>query len=257
MQLWYANELTGVYFALDHEAKNEEPLVPTEYEDIRLTFNMNYNRPSFFGYEAMPIVENLALHFSLLISDNYAPPRHMNAGELIESWCAENQSAIRVMTEHCGVSNPLHMSQQQSLQWWRYMHKQGDLQQELGDGVFVPRLCLARLKNCLEVNTFFTLTLGIAMIFPESNWVAIVRERKSFMREAKQEVGFVSSDTLEELIGRYLQTYAANLRILPTKNVEDVSRALMNVDLRFKKHDFEVVRPDGFVDIDLSKPEPK
>src|SRR5215813_11272337 len=67
-QLWYNNEDTGVYFSLDFEIKDsEDNVIPEDsgYFDSGLSFNLNYNRPSFFGYEAMPIAEMLASTFSL------------------------------------------------------------------------------------------------------------------------------------------------------------------------------------------------
>jgi hypothetical protein len=66
-QLWYRNEETGVYFSLDFARElaedSEGPDIPRGYSDTGLSFNLNFNRPSYFGHEAMPIVENLAAKF--------------------------------------------------------------------------------------------------------------------------------------------------------------------------------------------------
>ena len=62
VELWYSNPKTGVYFSFDFEAKAPEspddgPDIPDGYFDSGLSFNSNYNRPSYFAFEAMPIVE--------------------------------------------------------------------------------------------------------------------------------------------------------------------------------------------------------
>jgi hypothetical protein len=70
-QLWYCTEDTAVYFRLDfNPTKPETPKdtrVPEDYLDSGLSFNLNFNRPSFFGYEAMPFVEELTKRFGLLV----------------------------------------------------------------------------------------------------------------------------------------------------------------------------------------------
>ena len=75
-QLWYRNEDTGVYFSLDFEGKQpaegEGPEIPEGYFDTGLSFNLNFNRPSYFGYEAMPFVENLSKRFGLFAFDPQA-----------------------------------------------------------------------------------------------------------------------------------------------------------------------------------------
>ncbi len=72
-QLWYENPTTGVYFSFDFDPQGSETLenspVPNEYFDSGLSFGLNFNRPSFFGYEAMPFVERLAKRFGLCIVD--------------------------------------------------------------------------------------------------------------------------------------------------------------------------------------------
>ena len=69
-QLWYENPKTGVYFSIDFEPKAPEspgdaPPIPDGYFDTGLSFNLNYNRPSYFGFEAMPFVEQVAARFGL------------------------------------------------------------------------------------------------------------------------------------------------------------------------------------------------
>jgi len=72
--LWYENPSTGVYFSLDFDPQGavspEDSPIPSNCFDSGLSFNLNFNRPSFFGYEAMPFVVELANHFGLYVVDN-------------------------------------------------------------------------------------------------------------------------------------------------------------------------------------------
>ncbi len=75
----YKNENTGVYFAIgygfpDGAARPEpdDPELPTfvdGYFPVSLDFNINFQRPSFFALEAMPIVFDLAKTFNLLMGN--------------------------------------------------------------------------------------------------------------------------------------------------------------------------------------------
>ena len=102
-QLWYENPETGVYFSLEEESfedyDNEDLPIPREYEDIHLAFNINFIRPSFFAYEAMPIVEELGRTFSLLVVDDDSPPKPCDGQQLITSWCDNNRWACKALVE--------------------------------------------------------------------------------------------------------------------------------------------------------------
>src|SRR5271168_1931511 len=119
-QLWYSNPNTGVYFSFDFEEAPESPDdgpdIPDGYFDSGLSFNLNYNRPTYFGLESMPVVEKLASRFGLSVLN---PQEDFDASEsllaadsdiLTRSWVRHNQQAIRVMIEQPNSSRPLSMS---------------------------------------------------------------------------------------------------------------------------------------------------
>ena len=97
----YKNENTGVYFAIgygfpDGAARPEpdDPELPTfvdGYFPVSLDFNINFQRPSFFALEAMPIVFDLAKTFNLLMGN----PQHLEPDEdpepLLEKYPHEPQ----------------------------------------------------------------------------------------------------------------------------------------------------------------------
>src|SRR3954469_4175442 len=99
-QLWYENKDTGVYFSFEHENFDpEDGLVPAEFEDIRLSFNLNFFRPSFFAYEAMPIVAELARRFDLLVIEDGSPPAACDPQRYIASWIQSNASAAQAILD--------------------------------------------------------------------------------------------------------------------------------------------------------------
>lgn len=130
-QLWYANPDTGVYFSIDFasddaESPDDAPLIPDGYFDSGLSFNLNYNRPRYFAFEAMPIVANLATRFGLGVVDPQAdldePPltRVADTDALVSSWTTHNESATLALIRDPDFSNPLHMVPADSLYLWRY-----------------------------------------------------------------------------------------------------------------------------------------
>ena len=109
-QCWYENEHTGVYFGMEHlrepAGDGAESIAPEHYADVQITFKMNYLRPSFFAYEAMPVVDEFAQRFSLLVIDPQdheiggdASPKQCRAEELTKAWLKSNQWAVNAIGE--------------------------------------------------------------------------------------------------------------------------------------------------------------
>lgn len=68
VQFWYQNEATGVYCSFSYS-----PIDAQELEGCGssgLSFNLNFNRPSFFAYETMPLVEAFCNYFDLVVEDS-------------------------------------------------------------------------------------------------------------------------------------------------------------------------------------------
>jgi len=261
-QLFYENRDTGVYFSLDGSREDatdpEDSPIPAGFADVGLAFNLNFNRPSYFAYEAMPIVEDLAKEFSLLIVDPQGDsplPQECNATRLIREWSASNESAIRYLSEQADFNGTfLYMPQADSLNFWRYMSGKSELQSKLGDDVFMPRLVLVQRVGSTRVQTALVWTPGIPMVVPKHDWAAIVRERKrGRLGRAKKETGYISSSTLMRSVGAHLEDFdrVTGLRILRAAKAAQVGRVLESVPLEHKKAEFKGVAPDGFVDVEL------
>src|SRR5262249_32302539 len=169
---------------------------------------------------------------------------------LIESWTESNDLGIKALIKEKGFEKPLFMPRAKSLAWWRYAHAQEKLQADLGEGIFVPTLVPWKRKRSREVGTAFTWVAGIPTIVPQSDYVAVVRERKRLLRPSQKEVGVVSAEVMREVAGGFLETYDADpsLKILREGNAGKAERALLNMDLKPNRDEFVQIASDKFVD---------
>lgn len=264
-QLWYRNEDTGVYFSLDFEAEapadGEGPDIPEGYFDAGLSFNLNFNRPTYFGHEAMPIVERLAVNFALSVFDPQASDSEhllltkVNADDLLRSWLRSNRNAILTMIEHAGVSTPPQMSLEKSMYRWNYAKNKKSLEATCGEQIFVPTLSPIRRTGSGHAQLAFAYTQGVPCLVPDADWVLVVRKKKThFWSAAESEVGVLSASRFRELAAESLRRFDSNglsMRILPPECSSRVSKVIQTCEFEFPKQEFEVLAPDGFVDTEI------
>jgi hypothetical protein len=91
----YHNEDTGVYFILELIEQTDyevETVIPSEYHDVGLSVNINYNRPKFFADESMPIIASLCEDLGLFVIDpqdheigGNSSPKQADVNELVNS----------------------------------------------------------------------------------------------------------------------------------------------------------------------------
>jgi len=263
-QLWYSNEDTGVYFSLDFESNEpatpEDARVPEGAFDSGLSFNLNFNRPSFFGYEARPHVEQLARRFDLRVFNpqSNAPDfaTEAEAKNLTESWLDHNRRAILTLTEQePSFPSPPYMPLEHSLYLWRFGIAKAKLKLICGEDLYVPRLAPVHQKDSKVVSRAFTCTQGVPTIVPESEWVFIVRGKKSFFKpKEKPEVGVISRETFNELFDRYIEPFEfseTGVRVIRPESVKKVGNLLKSLEGMLERSEFDVVGTDSFVDIEL------
>ncbi len=265
-QLWYDNAETGVYCSFDFEAQPAEdpeelPPIPDGLFDTGLSFNLNFNRPSFFGREAMPLVEELAHRFGLYVVDpqvwdeGAGLHREVRASQLVSSWLEENRRAIRVFVEDPELSSPLYMPASQSDYLWRYRRSMKAMQLSCGEELFVPQLPVLRRGDSRRVRTAFVLTQGIATVIPNADWVVIGKPKNGFFRKkGDTEYGVISQVRLNELLGSHLQPFEWNdpiVRVIKPESAQRASELLQSVQFEFAQGELSGVAADGFVDVDL------
>jgi hypothetical protein len=264
-QLWYRNEDTGVYFSLDFEGKQpaegEGPEIPEGYFDTGLSFNLNFNRPSYFGYEAMPVVENLSKTFGLFAFDPQARDsehlllHEVNAHDLLQGWLENNRNAILAMIEQAGLETPPQMLLEKSMYRWNYSNKKKDLQRKCGDQIFVPTLSPIRRRGSSQAQLAFVYTQDVPCLVPIFDWVLVVRKKGAhFWSATHSEVGILSARRFRELVSEHLKNFDSNedsLQVLSPRATSDLNKRIRTCEFEYPKEEFEVLAPDGFVDIEI------
>ena len=264
-QLWYENPKTGVYFSIDFEPEAQEspesaPQIPDGYLYTGLSFNLNYKRPSYFGFEAMPLVEQVAQRFGLTVFDPQADSDEplvasVNSETLVRSWLKHNQRATLALIQEPDFSNTLRMSAAASSYLWQYNTAKADLEKKCGEEVFVPNLVPVQRKGNSRVGRVFAYTQGLPMIVPESEWVFIVRAKSGFFRaKEKREVAVISAETFRELPAGYIREFqwpSPAVRIIDPAFAERVGSIIFSIDHTLSRSEFDVIGTDSFVDIEL------
>jgi len=265
-QLSYSNPNTGVYFSIDFsgdaaESWDDAPLIPDGYFDCGLSFNLNYNRPRYFAFEAMPIVARFASRFELSVVDPQADwdapplPRVADSEALVASWISHNERAALTLIRDADFSKPLYMAASESLYLWQYGRAKEDLERACGEDVFVPQLVPMRKKGLAHVGAVFTYTQGIPMLVPESEWVILVRKKKGFsIRKRTDEISVISGRTFVELLADFISPYEwqePRMRIIAPESAEKAGNLVNKIEHTLPRSEFDVVERDAFVDIQL------
>lgn len=266
-QLWYHNEDTGVYFSLDFEPDGpespEDARVPKGVFDSGLSFNLNFNRPSFFGFEAMPYVEELAKRFNLEVINpqQWDEPKvatEADSKSLISSWLDHNRRAIlTLMEQESSFANPFYMAQEHSMYLWRFTMAKEKLKLICGEELYLPRLAPVHQKDSKIVGRAFTCTEGVPTIVPESEWVFVVRDARSVFKLKKNtEVGVVSRETFNELLQRYVEPFEFSdikVEAIRPESIKNVGDLLRSLERMLGRSEFEPIGTDSYVDIELPK----
>lgn len=225
------NQTTGVYcyFKIDHVQE--------------LCFSLNYNRPTFFALETMPLVENLCQQFELVVED----PQEDFVGraslqQLINSWRIHNERAVKSLKAQGMALN--YIPENKANEWWAYRRVREKIAADLGDSVFVPEVFILRLP-AEEPFRMIVWPEGIREILPPSDVVWIER--------SEDDHGLVSGARFFELVAPYTSEYrigTESYRLLdPVWHTEVISltRTLELTPITSP----EQIAPDDFHDVVL------
>lgn len=181
----YANDDTGVYF---HFTVDEGAPSP-ESGDSPVAFNINFFRPSYFILEAEPEVTAFVKAFDLTVIDpqtNGMGEGEYDQARLIGGWNTGNEFAYRVMVHSEGTTpdDLLSMPSATLLASWRWNHCRHQLQEGLGQDIFVPRISFMKVDGVLSTVAVWPDAIPVA-IRPVDRFI-IGREqlapRRWFMR---------------------------------------------------------------------------
>jgi hypothetical protein len=190
-QAFYSNEDTGVYFTFDlgvsaEEAGEAEAAPPQDgLQAIPLSFNVNYMRPSIFGLEAESELTALVERFGLSVDD---PQVHgMGRGAyspagFLAGWNAGNELGYRAMVaqvkQQAGSEGDLLdmvLPAAELERCWRWNLQRNDLQRELGDDVFVPRVSFLHRDGAIK--SFVVWGDAMAVALPDVDYLMLVRQQ--------------------------------------------------------------------------------
>jgi hypothetical protein len=200
-QAIYKNETTGVYFIFDIGDVGD-----VEQPDLApVSFNLNYFRPHVFGLEAEPEVSAFVKEFSLLVSDPQVSG--MGDGEyrsesFLHGWNAGNEFGYRAMLKP-EEKPPLTLSTAKIEACWRWNKAKDELQEKLGDDVFVPRFMYLNRNG--KVATTVVWPDGIPIAIPEADTVLIQRKTilpKRLFRTSEDQV-LATWNEIEALVRQF------------------------------------------------------
>lgn len=231
----YHNEATGVYFTLSIEAG-------------ALNADINYNRPTFFGAEALEVLGALCGELELDVSNPQdAPaPAAFDADALLASYIAGNTAAARALAA-VNVARPPVMARSDSLALWRYRKvKAGlerELEEEMGEQYVVPELvAVAHGGRALRVAfmprpTFYVVPPVDLLMFKRGEATGVAR----------------AADILERIGALFVPlTHHPELRMSTEmalfEGMDEWDAALDSVPLAFAAADLKRLALDGFID---------
>jgi hypothetical protein len=210
-QAWYENKATGVYFVFDFvEQKDGE-----QADFLPVTLNVNYFRPHTFGLEAAPEVKSFVENFDLLIFD----PQNNGMGEgefstdgFLSGWNHGNAFAYRAMISQKPEQRLLTLPTAKIEACWRWNSAKDELQEQLGEGIFVPRFLF--IERAGAIATTVAWPDGIPVAFPESDVVLIKRQQIRLLESVEDRVLAEWSDVVPILHNFPLKQGALPYRLL-------------------------------------------
>ena len=142
-----------------------------------------------------------------------------------------------------------------SLYLWRYGKSKAALERTCGEGVFVPSLVPVQRKGETKAGRFTVCTEGIPTIFPECEWVCIVKRKRGLFRlKEKHDVSVISSETFREVLGAYLKPFPwenPTVQIISPELAEKAGKVIHSIEHTLSRTEFEVIGTDSFVDIEF------
>jgi len=192
LDLEYNNPDTLVHGLFDMSSPNgddeDEPLWPPGLHATGCSAEFNYLRPSFFADELTPVAVDLAKAIGAVLYD----PQDDKVFEPDE-FATENpyRRHLRKINNHFALrekreERPYQVNGALLDAFWRHNRGKAELQQQLGENVFVPTMLLVGLKGQEQPTTAFTWVRAIPMAFEVSGIVVLLRERKGWFKNTTE-----------------------------------------------------------------------
>lgn len=239
----FVNQATGVYcyFRVDER----------DHSNVRsLCFSLNYNRPTFFALETMPLVESLCQQFRLLVEDpleDFVGPASLQ--NLIDSWKVHNERAVKALKAQGVTLN--YIPESKANEWWSYTRVREQIAKNLGDSVFVPEVFILR-RPAEEPFRMIVWPEGNRQILPAFDVVCIDGSDNDSASEGER--GFVDGERFLELVAPYTTEYQIgneSYRLLDPVSFPEVITKTRKLELMPLNDQHEGISPDGFHNVVL------
>ena len=170
-QALYQNEDTGVYFVFEMQGEAEGE----GSENYPVLFNINFFRPSYFIEEAEPEVTAFVSNFDMIVSDPQLQGMgegEYDPGRLKSGWDHGNEFGYSALLKNqmSAISLPTAVLRRA----WSWNFKRQQLQEDLGEGKFVPRVMFIQLEGA--VKTAAVWPDGIPIAVPDVDYLIVPRK---------------------------------------------------------------------------------
>lgn len=208
-QWFFVNEATEVYYSFETNEPSSEDIELSEtfvnFDNTTFSFNINFNRPSFFGLEAFGFVEQFIADLGLYIlnpqgdvDEPYVPSK----GELYENWNKTNLWA----SEECFSEKTGYLPLEKATKAWSFNYGKKELQSKVGETCFVAKVFFFRRIEDGVVVTLSMWPNHIPVILARTDYYLLGREFKKLFRIIKDQV-LLSHEAFNDYFGKYFEEY--------------------------------------------------
>ena len=183
-QAWYQNEHTGVYFSFVVPRPGDSEELAKRHQ---ASFSLNLYRPHFFGLEAAPELDAFVKRFEFTVIDPQERDSEVFSIErFLSNWNRSNEFGYKALLNAGQTPRQVQVRPSSELEAiWRWNYELPRIQDELGNGVFVPRVVWLNIEGVL--NSAVVWGDGIATLIPAVEKIVIPRNemapKKMFSRQ--------------------------------------------------------------------------
>lgn len=223
----YENENTGAYCSFEFYERDEtdEELEAfegehfEEFQDTGFSFNINFIRPQFFGKECFPLVDRMAEELDLYIFNPQQGemPQKYEKGVLEKEWGDANLKFAGSQFKQFGLC---YLDLEKSNYAWEYSMMKEELQHQLGDEYFVPRIFYINKKESSDVVTVSVWPEHIPYVLPRVDYIVVQKKIMKLFRSKKVDE-LVTYDQLVQQLGGYFEDKGM-YKILHPENADKI-----------------------------------
>ncbi|MCD4658357.1 MAG: hypothetical protein K8S87_12550 [Planctomycetes bacterium] len=259
----YLNERTGVRATFcnwqpdsdsKRRIKTDNLLIFPGFTETPMRFTLEFNKPSFFAREVMPIVSKFALEFEFFIFDaqnvDLQEPAIQRSSQLIENWKKNNSKNLNknLIPDKQQI---LSLRRDLADDWWEYMFNLDEFQYSAPESVFVPEIILLEHKKSGQLFRAVTWADFMPVALPSCEKVAIIQTRGLYKIKLKNLGIYNCSELLDVFASNFSDIEINNRRfkVLSVENSEnhgdDFAEILKKLKSQ-KSSKFKVLNSDNF-----------